>query len=177
MMKSILTAISAAACLIVSANAAVQTFDVSAVDHGVNPSPTGIATGILLEAGDTFRVTAAAGDTWVLGSGASRITNADGTAAFGNYTDPTSGQSFLFGSLVGQIGGGDYFFVGVDFDGIAEAAGELVLFVWDGNLADNSGDIRVSVFTADPVPVPPALGLMALGLIGFGMIRSRKTAG
>lgn len=158
------------------AYATTTTFDVMAKDNSLKPVETGLATGIWLGAGDAFQVSASTLDTWVLGSGAERIINADGSTFFGNYNDPLSGQSFLFGSLVGRIGNGDYFLIGSDFDGVANAAGQLFLLVWDSNRGDNSGSIAAMV-TADPVPVPPALALMGVGVASLvGMRKKKRTA-
>lgn len=158
------------------AHAAVQTFDVSARENSLKPTETGVATGILLTAGETFTVTADPSDTWVLGSGATRRTNADGTTAFSPYTDPISGQTFLFGSLVGRIGTGDFFLIGTDFVGAANATGQLFLIAWDSNRGDNSEFIQAIVTTSTVVPLPPALGMMGLGLLGLVGLRRRRSA-
>lgn len=133
----------------------------------------GLATGIFLTAGQSFTVTANPLDTWSLGSndpGCTRESNADGlTACFGNYSQ--GGLSALYGSLVGQIAGGNLFLIGSNFTGSAGAAGELLLYNFDSNTGDNAGEIVANI---SAVPVPPALALLGTGLIGLGALARKK---
>jgi hypothetical protein len=133
----------------------------------------GLATGIFLTAGQGFTVTANPSDTWSLGSndlGCTRESNANGlTACFGNYSQ--GGLTALYGSLVGQIAGGNFFLLGSNFTGPASATGQLFLYNFDSNTGDNSGEIVANV---SAVPVPPALALLGTGLIGLGALARKK---
>ena len=161
-----------------SAQATTVDFDVLSREHIV--SAGGLATGITLDAGDAFSVTAEARDFWSLGANDTRTVNADGDSlatggpVFGSFT--TQGQSFIFGQLVGRIGTGDFFLIGTDFDGSAANSGELFLVNWDsGNGSDNTGSITASVsLTAVPLPAS-GLALMG-GLLGAGAMMRRKKA-
>jgi hypothetical protein len=134
----------------------------------------GLATGVFLTAGQNFTVTANPLDTWSLGAndpGCTRESNANGLSA-GCFGIPTiGGLSALFGSLVGQIGGGNYFLIGTNFSGAAGATGELLLFNFDSNTDDNSGEIVANI---SAVPVPPALALLGTGLLGLGALARKK---
>jgi hypothetical protein len=133
----------------------------------------GLATGFFLTLGQMFNVTADPLDTWSLGAndpGCTRESNANGlTACFGNYSQ--NGLIALYGSLVGQIAGGNFFLIGSNFSGTAGATGELLLFNFDSNTGDNSGQIVANI---SAVPVPPALALLGTGLIGLGALARKK---
>jgi len=139
---------------------------------------SGLNTGINLNFGDSFTVTAATDDFWVLGPPPNREINADGNSSstgnpeFGLLTQ--LGQSFFFGALVGQIGGGDFFLIGTNFNGTANAAGVLSLFNWDSNNFDNSGSIVANVNGISVVPLPAALPLYGTGLAIMGFIGWRR---
>ena len=187
-MKHFGTKLLCAATLVVCANsasAAHMDFDVMSMAHSLSPTDTGLDTGISLDFGEVFSVTADASDFWSLGEGDSRSINADGDSEptgapeFGFYADDISGQSFIFGSLVGRIGSGEYFLVGTDFSGTANASGNLFLLNWDLNDFDNSGSITASVTYASPaaVPIPATLPLLSLAFGALGMVsRRRKTS-
>ena len=89
--------------------AATVSFDVAAQANSVSGG-VGLATGFIFNVGDPFAVIVDPADTWSLGSNSpsSRESNADGLPFYGNLT--SGGFTALFGSLVGRIGSGDFFF-------------------------------------------------------------------
>ncbi len=150
----------------------------------------GGSTGLYLNTGDFFTVSADVNDLWSAGA-LPRWSNADGLTGnlyatgsdesgelagtligkdFGLYTQ--YGLSLAYGSLVGSLGG-DFFLIGTSFSGNAIASGELLLWYWDSNNGDNSENIKVSINTA-MVPEPSILALLSLGVIGIGVLRRRK---
>ncbi len=165
--------------ILIPSTASALTFSVLATQVvGITP---GLDTGINFNLGDSLTVTADPNDFWVLGPPPNREINADGNSSatgspeFGPLN--TLGQSFFFGVLVGQIGAGDFFLIGTNFNGTANAAGVLKLFNWDSNNYDNSGSIAADVNGLSVVPLPAALPLYGTGLaiIGFiGWHRKRK---
>ena len=164
------------------ASAATTTFDVLSADHSLAAAGMGLDTGIALTFGDSFSISAALGDFWSLGALLTRSVNADGDSeatgapVFGTHTDSTSGQSFVFGQLVGRIGMGDYFLVGTDFSGAANATGNLFLLNWDSNSGDNTGSIAATVqYMPSSVPLPASLPLLLAAIGGFGALRRRRS--
>lgn len=142
----------------------------------------GTPTGLNFNIGDPLSVTADPADTWVLGSGPERVINADGfslatgftASSFANFD--AFGQSFRFGTLVGQIGMGDFFAIGSNFVGTANAAGELSLFNWDSNVSDNSGSISISAnINVAAVPLPYALPLFGSAIAFMGFVSRRRS--
>ena len=165
-----------------SVSAATMDFDVLSFEHSLKPTDTALDTGISLDLGEAFSVSADVADFWSLGNTLFRSINADGDSeatgapAFGTYTDSASGQTFVFGQLVGRIGTGDYFLLGTNFSGSANGAGNLFLLNWDSDNAGNSGSINATV-TFDgqaAVPLPAALPLLLVALGGLGLTASRR---
>ncbi len=112
-------------------------------------------------------------DTWSLGA-PPRTFRANGkeisgTVDYGGFS--FGGATFDFGALVGRIGTGDFFFIGLGGVFNATTSGALSLFTWDTQYGDNSGSIMVDV-TA-PVPVPAA-GLLLLSALAMGGVVSRS---
>lgn len=137
---------------------------------------TGALTGVFLTIGQAFTVTAGLLDTWSLGSNdnsCTRESNADGltTCTYNPYTQ--GGLTTAYGKLVGQINGGNFFAIGTNYSGFAGATGQLLLFNFDSNKSDNSGEI-VATVTAVPLPAGGLLLLGALG--GIAALRRRKSA-
>ena len=87
------------------------------------------------------------------------------------------GFSFRYGSLIGQIGSGDYFFIGTSFQQAVADTGELKLMYWDSNYIDNFDSISALTanISVNPVPVPGAvlLGSMGMGIVGW--LRRRQS--
>ncbi len=159
-----------AALLAVSGLAAASTtdFTVSAKDNSV-AGGSALDTGITLFSGESLTITASGlwqndPDTATWQSGPDGHSNS-------TYTDVASNQTFDIGALIGKIGNGDYFLVGSNFTGSANAAGVLDLFYWDSDAYNNSGSVTAAV-TA--VPEPANLALMGLALGAFALTRRRK---
>lgn len=153
---------------------------------------TGVATFNLL-AGQSFSVSVAKDDFWNAGA-LPRWSNANGLSAsfnysagmdaeipvytpgtqigsdFGNHSQ--GGLAAPFGSLVGSIGGGNFFFIGTGYTATAATSGLLTLHYFDSNASDNTGSILAQV-TAVPEPETYALLLAGLGLMG-AVARRRK---
>jgi hypothetical protein len=78
-----------------------------------------------------------------------RTSNANGLGnpfggAVGTLT--INGFSFLYGSLIGSLDGGQTFFpVGTRLEMTILGPGRLSLYYWDLNNADNFGDVAVTV--------------------------------
>lgn len=157
--------------LVGAASATTVTVESAANSSG---GGVGLATGFVLAAGDAFQVWANIRDTWSLGNndpGCTRESNADGlTACFPAYNQ--GNLTTRYGTLVGQIGSGDFFVVGSHFSGTALTSGELHLYNWDSNTGDNSGSIAAKL---GAVPLP-AGGLLLLGALGgIAALRRRKS--
>ncbi len=139
---------------------------------------TGIATDFTLDAGQTFSVNVIdSTDTWILGASPREFTAAGvevSGASYGTYT--AMGSTFNFGTLVGQIGTGDFFAVGLGGTFTALTSGILSLRNWDSAYGDNADSIAVNVTAAVPVPAAGLMLLSALGLGGMAARKRRKTA-
>jgi hypothetical protein len=177
--KSLILAGAFAAFGFPSAQAASVSYDVSTVTDLAafgRTAGAGLDTGIVLAAGERFRVTADPNDTWqtyITPADPTRSENADGMVRSQRLT--MFGQTLVMSSLVGKIGDGDFFQLGTVFDGFANAAGVLRLYVWERHAKDNAGDIRVTVQTA-PVPLPASAPLLLAGLAAFAALRRRRRA-
>lgn len=136
----------------------------------------GVETDVTLVAGEAFTVTADMGDTWSLGA-PPRTFRADGTevsgAVYGTFS--ALGFTFNYGTLVGKIGSGAFFAIGTNFAGTANASGELVLFNWDSEYSDNSGEITATISKV-PLPAGAALMIGGLALLGGAAGAKRRKA-
>ncbi len=151
--------------------------DISAYEHSLKNDP--LNTHISLNAGDTLSIHVDPGDMWSAGNNhpMSRKSNADGLGnpLGGNYGLYSSGGStFHFGSLIGRIGSGDYFFVGSGFNQKIETSGELTLLYWDNNYRDNRGSISADISVNNPVPISSTLLLFGAGVCGLVGLRMRN---
>ena len=177
MFRMIIAASALGLGLVGAASASTVTVDVDAVTNSTGGG-VGYDTGIALTLGEAYTVSADVLDTWSLGGndpGCTRESNADGlTACFGTYSQ--GGLTALYGTLVGQIGTGDFFVIGSDFSGLATADGTLSLYLFDSNQGDNSGFITATITAPAAVPLPAAGLLMVGALGGLGALRRRKAA-
>jgi hypothetical protein len=161
--------------------ATAATVNVSAYQNS-STGGVGAVAGVL-NAGDAFSITVDPLDLWSAGA-LPRWSNAHGLTGnlFATGSDE-SGQaiglhsqgndSAAFGTLVGRIGGGDYFVVGTTFNGVAVAGGQLELFYWDKNFGDNSQLITATVSTS-VVPLPAAAWLFIAGALGMVGVTGRR---
>lgn len=156
--------------------ATVVSFEVDAKLHSSNMM-NGLQTGIFFNEGDGFTVSAELNDMWFLGGSTTTYTNADGLQDYPNY--PQNNLSTAYGMLVGRIGEGDFFEIGTRFVGVAQNAGQLILYNWDSGNSENLDSITATVHyeaaeafsTVTSVPVPATGWLLVAGLAGFGLIR------
>jgi hypothetical protein len=154
------------------------------------------ATALTLTAGQTFTVSVDTGDLWNAGA-LPRWSNADGLthdlfwspgidSQVPVYPVGTpigtlfplwvqGGLSAPYGSLVGQIGSGNFFTIGTNYSGSAATAGTLSLFYFDSNNSDNTGSILAHV-TAVPEPETYVMMMAGLGLLGFVGRRKKNRA-
>lgn len=163
------------------------------VDASANSSTggTGAATGLTLSLGQLFQVLVDPTDLWNAGT-PPRWSNADGLthniyatgtddsgAAAGtligmNYGMRTvAGFSAPYGALVGEIGG-VFHLIGTNFNGAAWNTGDLNLYYWDSNSADNTQYITADVSTGVPEPATWAFMIVGFGLMG-GALRARRS--
>ncbi len=141
---------------------------------------SGAVTGVNVAIGDRLVMVTDPNDCWSAGA-PPRDSNANGLTAGnpcpngGIFPDWTqAGVSAPFGSLMGKIGAGNFFFVGTDFDQVMAEAGALLLYYWDSNAGDNTEFVSVDISLNPDLPAPGALGLIGLGL-GFLLYRRRKS--
>lgn len=171
-----------------AANAA--NFDVQAYANS-SSGGTGLET-INLTAGQSFSVSVDPTDLWNAGA-LPRWSNADGlsgnlfatgsddsTEAFGTLIGQNFGLynqgnlSAAYGTLVGQIGSGDFFVVGTQYAGSAATSGMLKLYYWDSNFGDNTQYVSANVAA---VPEPETYALMLGGLAAVGFVARRRRVG
>lgn len=170
-MKMFLTA--SALVALTAVPAAAATYDVSAFS-AING--TGFVTGETLTAGQSFSVNVIdPTDTWILGTSPREFT-ADGVevsgANYGNYN--FGGSTFAYGTLVGKIGTGDFFGIGLGGTFTAATSGVLSLFNWDSAYGDNAGSIAVDVIAPVPLPAGGLMLLSAMALGGAAAARKRR---
>jgi len=159
-------------CIFSGLTSATTIVDIFAYENSLMRNP--LNTGILLNSGDVLSVTVDPLDMWRAGGG-DRESNADGLGNpyggnFGYYS--YGGYSFLYGSLVGRIGSGGYFFVGTSFNQTVNQTGNLTLLYWDSNYSDNSGYVTAEI-DVQPVPEPSSAALLMLGIACVVFLRKK----
>ncbi len=171
-----------AACVLavsVAGTASAATVSVVTVDAKINSIAKNQADNGLVAAtlkkNDVFSISVDPEDLWSIGNNVSRhLGNADGAPSINEYT--FFGQSFNHGTLVGRIGTGAFFKVGTSLlNQVASASGVLRLFMWDINMADNSGSIEAQI-EVSAVPLPAGAPLLLAGLGALVVARRRKAA-
>lgn len=191
MRRSLLAIGTAAGALMAPSVASATTFMVDAFTNS-SGGGVGLATGVMLTAGQGLTVSADPADLWNAGplprwSNANGLTgnlyavagDDSGAAAgtligqnFGTFT--ANGLTAPYGALVGSIGG-VFKLLGTSFNGPAWNTGELSLYYWDSNNGDNSESVAVDVSAAVPEPGTWALMMVGFAVVGFGLRRRTAT--
>ena len=166
------------------------------VDAYLNSTSGGTgAFALNLTAGEAFSVTVDPNDLWNAGA-LPRWSNANGLTGDLYYTVGTDSQvpvyavgtligtnfglfsenglTAPFGTLVGQIGSGNFFAIGTNYSGVAATSGALNLYYFDSNYGDNTGSILANVSAA--VPEPESYALLGAGLLAALLVRRKRTA-
>jgi alpha-tubulin suppressor-like RCC1 family protein len=108
--------------------------------YSTGAAPCGLFdTGIDLLAGQGFQVSASSSDRWTLGPDPGHVCDANGTSAYGLW------NGINYGSLVGTIGMGQPFPLGMSSTRTAVFGGRLKLGIVDSDCANNGGQLNVTV--------------------------------
>lgn len=130
----------------------ISNVEVYADEHSVASAP--LKTTLNVSQGDQLIITVATSDTWSAGD-ESRLSNADGLGPNNSYGDTfdkysINDTSHYYGSLVGRIGDGDYFFIGTNFSQNVREDGILYLANWDEDFENNTGSVNVQIVHRSP---------------------------
>lgn len=191
-MRRFLLATAALAATLTAPAANAQLLGTATVDAQANSTTggTGFATGVLLIAGRSYRLTQDPNDLWSSGplprfsdgNGiVPRTADGDddsgqpvGTQIGGTFDDYTQGNlTARYGSVVAVLGGNTFQFLGSGQNFVAQQSGLLSLGYFDSNFEDNAGAITFGIL-AVPEPATWALMLLGFGAIGATMRRRAK---
>ena len=151
-------------CMSGVVQASIELFEVGAVNTGTN---IGVDTGISIIPGDRLIVSCDPLDTWSSRPGDTHNAEPGNLIHWWTY----NGLSEWVGTLVGQIGDGNFFSIGLDFDQVIQTEGNLKLYNFDGIWQDNSGSVTAAVEVI-PVPEPASLLLICSGLVCLGRFKN-----
>lgn len=178
-MKRLLVGLAVATFMLGMVGAA-EAFAVVTDVYALNNSLVGgtlLDTGVDVSYGDLLSITVPSNDLWSAGA-ADRWSNANGLGPTNPYGgiyglyDDGAGHSFYYGSLIGRIGSGNYFFVGTSFNQAVTDTGRLKLLYWDSNNFDNS-DFVTATIDVTTIPEPASMSLLGMGLLGLLKLRRR----
>ena len=160
---------------------AVTVVNVYAYQHSL--VETHLDTEVDVSSGDLLSISVPFDDLWRAGGWdpilGDRLSNANGLGPGNPYGGDYGlydwgGYSFYYGSLIGRINGGGYFFVGTDFNQTVTDTGRLHLLYWDENTSGNSGYVTATI-NVSPIPEPTTMLLLGSGLLGLAALgRKRK---
>ena len=136
----------------------------------VNASTNSVSGGIpadsgqILLPGSAFSIGGGIG-TWNFGPAFQ--TNADGCC----FDVTLFGRTFMAGSLVARVGSEAWFLVGTaGYSGTTTSGGALGFGMWDGDFANNFGNLSVEYTVPGAEPGVPEPGIWMMFITGFGLV-------
>ena len=136
----------------------------------VNASTNSVSGGVPASSGQTLAPGSAfsvAGGVGTWNFGPSFQTNANGCC----FDVALFGKVFKAGSLVGRVGNEAWFLVGTaGYAGTTLAGGTLGFGMWDGDFANNFGNLTVEYMVPGGDPAVPEPATWAFMIAGFGLV-------